>query len=116
MDKRLYPTGNDPRAGGTHTEVLGVSDGLRLATGEVTLDGGNPTDVVTGLATVTGATACIKSPTALGDDPVAVSVDYGGSVAAGTLEVHAWKHDGTDPTLVASTDSAEVITWIAVGT
>lgn len=84
-----------------------------VVAGEVTLDGTNPTPVVTGLSKVLSATATIKSATALGDDPVAVSVDYSGS--NGTLNVYAWKTDGSDPTLVASTNNTAVVSWVAWG-
>lgn len=114
MDQRMYPTGNDPRAGGVHKEVLGTADGFRIVSGEVTLDGGNPTTVATGLTAIVSAVACIKTATALGDDPVTVTTNW--AALSGSLDIHAWKHDGSDPTLVASTDSAEVIAWIAVGT
>jgi len=82
-----------------------------VASGTVTLDGSNPTPVTTGLTTVTTAVAVIKQSTTPGDDPVCVTVDYTG----GTLNIYAWKNNGTDPTLVASTNSTATIDWIAVG-
>lgn len=95
---------------GTMT-VGGVSATGVVKSGTVTLDGTNPTPVTTGLTTVTSAVACIKSSTAPGDDPVAVTVTYSG----GTLNIYAWKTDGTDPTLIASTNSSATVDWIAVG-
>src|SRR5882724_7715321 len=65
--------------------LLGVAAGYKLARGEVTLDGSNPTPVTTGLATVVAAVASFKTAVALGDDPNALTVDYGGAVAAGEL-------------------------------
>lgn len=94
--------------------VAGVAAGYKIARGTVTLDGSNPTAAATGLATIVAAVACIKSATAPGDDPVVVTVDYTG--ANGTLNIYAWKHDGTDPTLVASTNNTVTVDWIAVGT
>ncbi len=89
---------------------------LRQVGGEVTLDGSNPTSVTTGLTTIIGAQASLKTATAPGDDPSWLSVDYGGGVPAGRLDVHAWKNTGgTDPTLVASTNNTAVISWVAVG-
>ena len=91
--------------------------GLKLAQGEVTLDGSNPTSITTGLSTIVAAIASLKTAVAPGDDPSWLSVDYGGAVPAGRLDVHAWKNTGgTDPTLVASTNNAAVISWIAIGT
>lgn len=86
---------------------------IRNAYGTVTLDGSNPTPVATGLSKVLGGVACIKATTALGDDPVAVSVGYSGT--DGTLNLYAWKTDGTDPTLVASTNNTATINWVAWG-
>lgn len=86
---------------------------IRNVYGTATLDGSNPTPVTTGLTKVLGAVACIKQTTALGDDPVAVSVGYSGT--DGTLNLYAWKTDGTDPTLVASTNNTATINWVAWG-
>lgn len=87
----------------------------RIARGEVTLDGSNPTPVTTGLNTIVSAQVTLKSASAPGDDPSWVSVDYSGS--DGTLNVYAWKNTGgTDPTLVASTSSTAVFCWTAIGT
>jgi hypothetical protein len=93
--------------------ILGSAAGLMVDAGEVTLDGGNPTVVtVTGMTSITAVTLTIKSATALGDDPVQVSYNTSGT----TLNIYAWKNDGSDPTLVASTNSAIVIGWVAYGT
>lgn len=96
--------------------VAGLVSGVKVATGEVTLDGSNPTPIVTGLATVTGCTVTLKQTGAPGDDPVTFTVNYGGGVTAGTVNLYAWKTDGTDPTLVASTNSTAVVSWVALGT
>ena len=82
-----------------------------VKSGTVTLDGTNPTPVTTGLTTITTAVACIKAAATPGDDPVCITTDSTG----GTLTIYAWKNNGTDPTLVASTNSAATIDWIAVG-
>ena len=91
-----------------------INPQLRTVYGEVTLDGSNPTTAVTGLSKVLGATASLKQATAPGDDPSWISVNYSGT--DGNLDIYAWKNTGgTDPTLVASTNSTAVISWIAVG-
>jgi hypothetical protein len=64
------------------------------------------------MTSITAVTLTIKSATALGDDPVQVSYNTSGT----TLNIYAWKNDGSDPTLVASTNSAIVIGWVAYGT
>lgn len=90
--------------------------GYTLARGEVTLDGSNPTSVTpTGLGVVICAVATLKQATAPGDDPVALTVNYGGAVPAGQLDIYAWKTDGSDPTLVASTNASAIVSWIAIG-
>lgn len=87
---------------------------LRFVGGEVTLDGSNPTSVMTGLSKIVSAQASLKSSTAPGDDPSWLSVNYTGT--DGQLDVYAWKNTGgTDPTLVASTNSSAVISWHAFG-
>lgn len=97
--------------------VPGVAAGYKIARGEVTLDGSNPTSVVTGLATVVAVVATLKAATTPGDDPSWLSVNYGGGVTAGTFDVYAYKNTGgTDPTLVDSTNNAAVFSWIAIGT
>lgn len=96
--------------------VVGNVDGatpLKVKTGTVALDGTNPTDVATGLTTIIGAAVSLKQATAPGDDPSWLSCDWSG----GTLSIYAWKNTGgTDPTLVASTNSTAVISYIAIGT
>lgn len=102
---------------GTSSALTGIGGAYKIARGEVTLDGGNPTPISTGLATVVACTVTDKRSTAPGVDPTAFTVDYGGGVAAGTVNVYAWKITATgDGTLVASTDSDDVISWIAIGT
>ena len=82
--------------------------------GTVTLDGTNPTPVVTGLSVVKSACASLKSATTPGDDPSWLSVDYNGT--DGTLNIYAWKNTGgTDPTLVASTNNTATVDWVAFG-
>ena len=101
---------------GTSSGLTGVDGAYKIARGEVTLDGGNPTPIVTGLATVVACTVTDKRATAPGVDPTFLTVDYGGGVAAGTVNVYAWKITATDNgTLIASTDADDVISWIAIG-
>jgi len=96
------------------TNLLCNGVACQIARGEVTLDGTNPTAVATGLTTIAGAVAVFKTASALGDDPNALSVDYTGT--DGTLNIYAWKNTGgTDPTLVASTNSSMVVSWVAIG-
>lgn len=107
--------GSIEMAAGSTLKLDGAA--IRMVAGEVTLDGSNPTSVTTGLTTITSAVAVFKQATAPGDDPVDLTVDYGGSVPAGRLDIHAWKNTGgTDPTLVASINNSAVVSYIAFGT
>jgi hypothetical protein len=93
--------------------ILGSTAGLKVDAGEVTLDGSNPTPVtVSGMTSISSVSLTIKKNGALGDDPVQVSYDTSGT----TLNIYAQKTDGTDPTLIASTNSSVVIGWVAYGT
>ncbi len=118
-------TGGELQFNGSAAVALAAANGLLamtggvqvaghiLAFGEVTLDGSNPTPVTTGLTTVLAAFVIQKSTATPGDDPSGFTVSYSG----GTLNIYAWKNtSGTDPTLVASTDSAAVLCWFAIGT
>jgi len=86
----------------------------KIARGTATLDGSNPTPVTTGLSVVLAAVVGLKQVSAPGDDPSWLSHNYTG--ADGTLNIYAWKNTGgTDPTLVASTNSTSTVDWIAIG-
>ena len=86
----------------------------KIARGTATLDGSNPTPVTTGLSVVLAAVVGLKQVSAPGDDPSWLSHNYTG--ADGTLNIYAWKNTGgTDPTLVASTNSTATVDWIAIG-
>lgn len=86
----------------------------KVFAGEVTLDGSNPTVIQTGLRGIVAAAVVQKTTSTPGDDPSGFTVDY--SEASGALSIYAWKNTGgTDPTLVASTNSAAVISVVAVG-
>ncbi len=90
--------------------------GTKLAVGVTTLSGTNPTDVNTGLGTVAGAVAVIQNASAP-NDPCQVTVDFGGGVTAGHLDLYAWKAtNSSTTTLIASTNSTVKIAWLAWGT
>jgi hypothetical protein len=87
---------------------------LKVVSGEVTLDGSNPTPVDTGLRGIVSAVVIQKSTATPGDDPSGFTVNYGPT--SGVLDIYAWKNTGgTDPTLVASTNNAAVVSYMAVG-
>jgi hypothetical protein len=93
--------------------VLGSSAGFKMDAGEVTLDGSNPTVVtVTGMTSISSVQLTLKKSSTPGDDPTSFSYDTSGT----TLNIYAYKTDGTDPTLIASTNSSAVVGWVAYGT
>lgn len=90
--------------------VQALAGGRVLITGEVTLDGANPTSIPTGLAGVESAVVTLKRTTTPGVDPHHLSVDYSGS--SGTVNVYAWKPTSTgDGTLIASTNNTAVVAY-----
>ena len=107
----LKVAGNDVTSAVNAGGVAGVAGGYILARGAGTLDGSNPTPVVTGLTTIVAFVAMLKGTAAPGDNTSVLTAD----IASGTANVYAWKNtSGTDPTLVASTGTEEFY-WIAVG-
>ncbi len=95
--------------------VTGVAAGYKIARGTIALDGGNPTPVVTGLATVVAATLTLHDAGAPGLNTSLIT-NLTTNWATGALSVDAWKPtSNSDPTLVASTGT-ETFSWIAVGT
>lgn len=97
--------------------VAGVAANYKAARGTATLDGANPTSINTGLTTVTGFTANLKTNAAPALDPTQLTVEFGSPVAAGFAEVYAWKvTSNTDPTLIASENNTVSISWTAFGT
>lgn len=97
----------------------GRRDGLYFWAGEVVLDGANPTPVVTPFSVVKFAQATLKKSTADATGAANVqhvSLDYGGAVAAGTINVYGWASTAAaDTNEVASTNAARVVSVFAVG-
>lgn len=92
--------------------VAGVASGYKLARGEGTLDGSNPTPIASGLATIIAAVVTLKGSAAPG-----VGTSVLTALISGTnINVYAWKPtSSSDTTLVASTGT-ESFYWIAIGT
>ena len=86
----------------------------RLIAGTVQLDGSNPTPIaLSGYLTAVASAVCSTEGAGTpGDDPVGVTSAISGT----TVNVYAWKHTSVDnPTLVASGDSSEEVSFMAVG-
>lgn len=85
---------------------------LRMAAGTVALDGTNPTPVSTGLTTIVGAVLTIVGSAAPADATSVLTY----AATGGTLNIYGWMNtSGSDPTLVASTNT-ETVAWMAWGT
>lgn len=92
--------------------VAGVAAGYKLARASGALDGGNPTDFATGLASIVSCTVTLRGTAAPG---VGTSILTTG-VTGATLSVYAWKVTGAgDTTLIASTGT-ETVDVICIGT
>jgi hypothetical protein len=86
----------------------------KLATGTVVLGGANPTTVATGLATVLGGVVTSQLAVAPGLDPTEFTCHP--SATPGSLDIYAWKPtDSTHPALIASTNNAVTVAWLAFG-
>ena len=98
--------------------VIALGNGVhRLAFGTVTLDGSNPTNVTTGLASVIacGANPRLAAANAVGAANVNNVVFSAAS--GGTIDLRAYNTTATgDAAQVASTNSAVVCDWWAIGT
>jgi len=82
-----------------------------FVTGEVALDGSNPTVVVTGFSTIESVTLALKGSSAPGIGTSALTYDIDGS----SLSIYAWKPtSNSNPTLVASTGT-ETVGYIITG-
>ena len=100
-------------AGDIIPDIGGKPGNYRLLWGTVVLDGTNPTpvDLATYVQALDFGLANIVATSTPGDDPIVVCV----SVATTVLNIEAYKTNGTDPTLVDSTDSSATIAWFAAG-
>jgi hypothetical protein len=89
--------------------------GMRQVMGVVQLDGSNPTPIALAgyLGTVQGCVVTLVGSAAPGDDAFTFSYTVSGT----TVSLYAWMFiSGTDPTLVASTNNALSVAFMAWGT
>lgn len=89
---------------------------LKGTSGEALLNG-QLVDVETGLATITAATATIKTRPRPARGPATVTVEHGTrTLPAGTLRVRVWRQAVTGSVGVdTADDSNDTVSWIAVG-
>ena len=97
-------------------DVGGKPGTLRFLWGTVSFDGTNPTPVALAnyvSSIIHGQVSLIADATP-GDDPVLATV---GAISAGdtTLNIEAYKHDGTDPTLIDSGNNSALASWFVIG-
>lgn len=86
--------------------VTGTAAGVKIASGITALDGSNPTNIATGLTTVTGFSAIVNST----DASTGTAFLTYGTIAAGTVPVYAADDTGT------ASAGTENVAWVAVGT
>lgn len=92
--------------------VNALNSGLATFSGEIALDGSNPTAVTTGLSSISGCNVSLKVSTAPGVGTSVVTY----STSSGTLNIYGWKvTSSADNTLIASTGT-ETVGWTCVGT
>ena len=96
-----------------NTVAVGVASGYKVARGQATLDGSNPTSAATGLTTVAQCVATLEGTASPALDPLIVTT----TITATNLDISAWKPTAAgDVTLIASTNATDVVSWICVGT
>lgn len=93
---------------GIRYPVGGLSQAKLVAGGSTTLDGSNPTAVVTGLSSISGFIAQLQGSTELSLTHV-----LSHTISSGTVSVYAWKSTG-GTALIAST-GIETFDWVAFG-
>lgn len=97
---------------GVTDPVVGADKAYKMVSGEVALDGSNPTPVATGLTSILGVALTLKKNSAPGVGTSVVTYDSTG----GTLNLYGWKPtSNADPTLIASTGT-ETVGYVAFGT
>lgn len=86
-----------------------------FVSGKVQLDGGNPTpiDLSAYVTALDGAVVSLEGSAAPGVDPTQISSAISGT----TVNVYAWKITAAgDGTLIASTNNARLVNFMAIGT
>ncbi len=87
---------------------------IKVASGQIALDGSGETSVQTGLKKILDAVITIKSTDESG---LGGSVVFSWNAAAATpgqLDIYPWAMSTADPTLAASSGT-EPVSWIAIG-
>ena len=83
-------------------EFMPAYDPRKIVCGIMALDGSNPTAIVTGLRVIDAVSVILEGSATPGDGASVLTF----AVSGGTVNVYAWQNTtGTDPTLVASTDT-----------
>lgn len=93
---------------GIRYPIGGLSQARLIASGSTTLDGSNPTAVVTGLSSIAGFSATLEQSSGMAETH-ALTV----TISSGTANVYAWKSTG-GAAWIAST-GIETFNWVAFG-
>ena len=79
--------------------------------GEVALDGSNPTVVVTPFKTILKAVVSLKSSSAPGVSTSVVSSTWSG----GTLSIYGWKPTSSADTTLVASDGTQTVAFVVTG-
>lgn len=111
---QLLSTNGSSAAPGWVNGALGVGTGYKIARGQVTLDGSNPTQASHGLTTVQACTLTNNRSAAMSSGEPTI-LTYA-TAATSTINVYAWWFGATISSVTASTDSTDVVSWMCIGT
>ncbi len=87
---------------------------IKVASGQVALDGTGETSVQTGLQQILDAVVTIKSTDESGLGGTVVFSWNVADATPGQLDIYPWMMSTADPTLAASSGT-ETVSWIAIG-
>ena len=82
-----------------------------VVSGEIALDGSNPTPIVTGFGTVTGVAVALKNASTPGVGTSIITYDISG----GTVNLNAWKVTSSSVTTLIASTGTETVGYVITG-
>jgi hypothetical protein len=79
--------------------------------GEVALDGSNPTDVLTGLKSISAVFVALKGSSTPGVGTSVLTYTISGQ----TLSIYAWKVTNSSTTTLVASTGTETVSYIVIG-
>lgn len=86
-------------------------EGKEVITGEVALDGSNPTAVTTGFATIDAVFLTMKTTSSPGVSTSVLTFDVSNNV----VNIYGWKPTSTTDTTLVASDGTQTVSYIIVG-